>query len=210
MGRRSDHTRVELEELFVLEGRRQLAETGLARFSAREVAKRVGYSVGTLYNVFGSYDGLMLALNARTLTLWAEHLRMRLAAAGEDRIQALVCGYFEFAAANPRAWIAIYEHHMADGGPAPEPYQALAADLVGLVAAEVARALPGGSAEAVLALTRSLVATVHGHCAFALYRTFSMLGETAPADAALARVRETLAAARPGRETRPAGTAISG
>ena len=196
MGRRSDHTRIELEELFVLEGLRQLAETGLARFSAREVAKRVGYSVGTLYNVFGSYDGLMLALNARTLTLWAEHLRARLATAAEDRIQALVQGYFEFAAANPRAWIAIYEHHMADGGPAPEPYQALAADLMGVVAAEVAHALPGAAPTAVLALTRSLVATVHGHCAFALYRTFSMLGETAPADAALARVREALAAAR--------------
>ena len=196
MGRRSDHTRVELEELFVAEGRRQLAETGLARFSAREVAKRVGYSIGTLYNVFGSYDGLMLALNARTLALWAEHLRDRLAAAGDDRIRALVCGYFEFARDNPKAWIAIYEHHMADGGPAPDSYQALAADLMSVAAAEVARKLPEAGAEAVLALTRSLVATVHGHCAFALYRTFSMLGETAPADAALARVRETLEAAR--------------
>ncbi|WP_174300877.1 TetR/AcrR family transcriptional regulator [Caulobacter sp. S45] len=196
MGRRSDHTRIELEELFVAEGRRQLAETGLARFSAREVAKRVGYSIGTLYNVFGSYDGLMLALNARTLALWAQHLRDRLAAAGDDRIRALVCGYFEFARDNPKAWIAIYEHHMADGGPAPESYQALAADLMSVAAGEVARELPEAAAEAVLALTRSLVATVHGHCAFALYRTFSMLGETAPADAALARVRETLEAAK--------------
>ncbi len=195
MGRRSDHTRIELEDLFVLEGRRQLAETGLARFSAREVAKRVGYSIGTLYNVFGSYDGLMLALNARTLTLWAEHLRARLATSGEDRIKALVHGYFEFATINPKTWIAIYEHHMADGGPAPESYQALAADLMSIAAAEIARELPCAGDGAVLALTRSLVATVHGHCAFALYRTFSMLGEAAPADAALARVRETLEAA---------------
>ena len=196
MGRRSDHTRSELEALFVAEGGRQLAETGLARFSAREVAKRVGYSIGTLYNVFGSYDGLMLAINGRTLTLWAEHLRARLAEPGEDRIRALVCGYFEFATQNPKAWIAIYEHHMADGGPAPEAYQALAGELMTLAAAEVAHQVPHARPEAVLALTRSLVATVHGHCAFALYRTFSMLGETAPADAALARVREALQAAR--------------
>ena len=199
MGRRSDHTRAELEALFVTEGRRQLAETGLARFSAREVAKRIGYSIGTLYNVFGSYDGLMLALNARTLTLWAEHLRTRLGEAGEDRLKALVHGYFEFATDNPKLWIALYEHHMADGGPAPEGYQALAADLMSIAAAEVARQVPDADAEAVLALTRSLVATVHGHCAFALYRAFSMLGETAPADAALARVREAIAAARRAR-----------
>ena len=87
MGRRSDHTRGELEVLFVTEGRRLLAEVGVTRFSAREVAKKVGYSIGTLYNVFGSLDGLMLAMNARTLTLWAEHLRARLAKAGEgDRL----------------------------------------------------------------------------------------------------------------------------
>ncbi len=45
MGRRSDHTRPELEGLFVEEGLRQLSETGLQRFSAREVAKQVGYSI---------------------------------------------------------------------------------------------------------------------------------------------------------------------
>ena len=95
MGRRSDHTRGELEALLVSEGRRQLAQTGLARFSAREVAREVGYSIGTLYNVFGSYDGLMLAINARTLTLWAQDLRARLANAGEDRIATLVDMFFD-------------------------------------------------------------------------------------------------------------------
>ena len=99
MGRRSDHTRSELRELMLEEGHRQLAEVGLARFSARDVAKRIGYSVGTLYNVFGSYDELMLAINARTLSLWLTHLRTRLAESeDDDRIATLVRGYFEFAA----------------------------------------------------------------------------------------------------------------
>ena len=117
MGRRSDHTRSELEALLIDEGRRQLAAVGLARFSAREVAKQIGYSIGTLYNVFGSVDGLMLAINARTLALWAGHLRACLAVAGDDRIGALVRGYFEFATSNPRAWIAVYGE--VGGGEAP-------------------------------------------------------------------------------------------
>jgi hypothetical protein len=37
---------------------------------------------------------------------------------------------------------------------------------------------------------------VHGHCVFHLYRTFDLLGETAPVEAALARVREAIDAAR--------------
>ncbi|MGA0600273.1 TetR/AcrR family transcriptional regulator [Caulobacter sp. KR2-114] len=195
MGRRSDHTRAELQALCVDEGWRQLAEVGLARFSARDVAKRVGYSIGTLYNVFGSYDGLMLAINARTLRLWSAHLRQALAAAGDDRIGALVRGYFDFATGNPRTWIAVYEHHMADDAPAPDWYAQDVGDLMGIVAGEIAAALPHARPDTAAALARSLVATVHGHCAFAIYRTFDMLGETAPEQAALARVREALAAA---------------
>lgn len=196
MGRRSDHTRVELEALFVDEARRQLCACGLARFSARDTAKRVGYSIGTLYNVFGSLDGLLLAVNARTLQLWSAHLRARLDAAEGDRIAALVAGYFEFAAGEPLAWTALYEHHMADGGAAPEGYQALAGELMAIVGGEIARELPGADSERVQALARSLVAVVHGHCTFALHRTFSFLGGSDPQGDALARVREALAAAR--------------
>jgi len=197
MGRRSDHTRDELKELLVAEGRRQLAEIGLARFSARDVAKRVGYSVGTLYNVFGTFDGLILSINARTLTAWIAYLRGRLAAPDHgDRIATLVQGYFDFATANPKAWIAIYEHNMADGGAAPDWYLAVVADLMGIIETEIAAALPHAPHDEVASLARSLVATVHGHCTFSLYRTFNLLGETAPAGAALARVREAIAAAR--------------
>ena len=195
MGRRSDHTRSELRELMLEEGHRQLAEVGLARFSARDVAKRIGYSVGTLYNVFGSYDELMLAINARTLSLWLTHLRTRLAETDDDRIATLVRGYFEFALQHPRTWMAIYEYNLSDGRPAPEWYQAKVAELMGVVAAEIAAALPGAGPGDVAQLARSLVATVHGHCVFQLYRTFNLLGETQPVEAALARVREALAAA---------------
>jgi len=196
MGRRSDHTRDELRSLMLEAGHRQLEEVGLARFSAREVAKQVGYSVGTLYNVFGSYDELMLALNERTLRDWTRHLNAHLElSSGGDRIATLVRGYFDFAQSNPNTWIAIYDYKTSDGRPAPEWYQAAVHDLMQVVAAEIAAALPGVARETVEALARSLVATVHGHCVFALYRTFNMLGETAPVEAALARVRESLAAA---------------
>ena len=192
MGRRSDHTRSQLVTLFVEEGRRQLAEVGLARFSARDVAKRIGYSIGTLYNVFGSYDGLILAINARTLDLWTAQLRARLASSGEDRIATLVSGYFEFATQNPKAWVAIYEHHLTDDGEAPDAYKAHVAELMAVVQDELAIALPALSLPALMSLASSLVATVHGHCIFYLYRTFDLLGETAPVEAALERVREAI------------------
>lgn len=198
MGRRSDHTRAELEALIVDEGWRQLAEVGLARFSARDVAKRIGYSIGTLYNVFQSYDGLLLAINARTLALWAGDLRERLARGGPDRIASLVRGYFAFAAEHPRTWIAIYEYRVSGGGASPAWYQDLVAEIIGIAAGEIAAAVPDITPSAIRPLARSLIATVHGHCVFALFGTFDLSGDTELADAALARVREAIEAAKAG------------
>jgi len=196
MGRRSDHSREQLEELILTEGHALMAELGYARFSAREVAKRIGYSIGTIYNVFGSLDALLLAINSRTFTLWAAWLRDKLAVAGEDRIAALVAGYFDFAARNPHLWMAIYDHRLPAGVEMPDDYRRKRAGLTGIVEEEIAKVLPPETRDRAPALARSLVAVVHGHCEFALNGTFALLGEEQPEQAALARVREALVAAR--------------
>lgn len=193
MARRSDHTREELQELILVEGQRLLAEAGYSGFSAREVAKRIGYSVGTIHNVFGSHDALLTALNSRTFVLWAQALHDKLAVAGPDRIAALVEGYFDFAENNPNLWMAIYDHRLPPGAEIPEQYRTLRSGLTCIVEREVAAALPETPLPEIAALTRSLVATVHGHCAFALTGTFHLLGEENPRRAALARVTEILA-----------------
>ena len=194
MGRRSDHSREELEALVLAAGADLMAEVGMARFSAREVAKRIGYSIGTIHNVFGSYDRLVAAINTRTFGLWAAHLRARLAEAGTDRIAALVAGYFEFARANTHLWNAIYDHHLADDFALPQKDQDARAVLTEIVIGEVARALDRVPDQALATLTRSLIAIVHGHCAFAIGGAWTLMGEEAPESAALARVREALAA----------------
>ncbi len=195
MARRSDHSRAELEAMIVDEGHRHMEDVGFARFSAREVAKRIGYSVGTLYNVFSSYDRLILAINARTVGLWAAHLQERLAAAKDDRMESLVRGYFAFAHAHPRSWAAVYDHRLPAGADLPDAYAAALAGLTGIVDAEVARALPGRSPDVTRALARSLLAVVHGHCELAINGTFARLGISDPEAAAIARVREALSAA---------------
>ena len=56
MGRRSSHTAEELRELILDASTALISEGGLASLSAREVARRIGYSPGTLYNVFENLD----------------------------------------------------------------------------------------------------------------------------------------------------------
>lgn len=191
MGRRSDHNREQLEALFLDAGAAHLGEAGFARFSAREVAKRVGYSIGTLYNMFGSYDRLILAINAGTLREWTAMLRGRLDAAGADRIAALVDGYFDFAQGNMHAWMALYDHHMPAGEPLPDWFDAAFAGLIDLIEQEVATALGRPAGPETREMTGSLVAIAHGHCTFALNGTYATFGGD-PRAAALARIRQAL------------------
>lgn len=195
MGRRSDHSREELREIIISAGHRQMLEVGFSHFSAREVAKRVGYSIGTLYNVFGSYDGLILAINGRTLDLWRGHLETRLKAVedGDDRLTAAINAYFEFAIINRHAWTALYDFRLPDDIDPPDRYREKVAAIMTVVEREIAATLPTGRKTDAPALTRSLLATVHGHCFFTLNGTFRMLGEDHPLQAARERVADALA-----------------
>lgn len=192
MGRRSDHTPDQLRALLIAKGHALMAEVGYARFSGREVAKRAGYSVGTIYNVFGSLEGLLAAINTQTFLLWSQHLEHELAIGGDDRIASLVRGYFAFALENPEIWSAIYEHRLPDGKGLSESDLAGRAKLTLIVESEVAAALPETTGLDVSRYARSLIATVHGHCSYVVSGSFALLDEKDPVGSALDRVRESL------------------
>ncbi len=178
--------------MLISEGHKHMAEAGFTRFSAREVAKRVGYSIGTLYNVFGSYDHFLASVNTQTFEQWADELRTALAACQGDRIQCLVENYFHFARTNRNLWRAIYEHHVPDDFVMPDEQHMQRGKLTEIVVQEVAKALPETKKDMAPRLARSLVATVHGHCTFDLNGSFSLMGLDGAVEMALERVRESL------------------
>lgn len=195
MARRSDHGREELQALILDTGRQVMAESGYARFSAREVAKRIGYSVGTVMHVFGNVGALVMAINARTFRLWTQWLEERLEGTqGQERILVLVRGYFDFAASHRNLWSAIYEHRVPEGTAMAEDLVTERVRLTGMIAREVASVLPDANAAKTAELASSLIANVHGHCAFLLGGTFSLMGVEHPAELAATRVLETLRA----------------
>lgn len=196
MGRRSDHSRVELREIMVAEGHRQISETGYARFSAREVAKRVGYSVGMIYHVFGSYDLMLLAINGRTLDLWLDYLEARLAGETHDRLRAAINAYFEFAVLHRQAWSAVYDFRLPDDEATPPFYLEKVRALTDVIVREIAAELAPAHQDKAQPLAHSLLATVHGHCVYSFNGTFRILGESDPLAAAWQRVQEAMAAYR--------------
>ncbi len=194
MARRSDHSPVELQALLLDAGHELMVERGLANFSAREAARRASYTVGTIYHVFGSLGAYILAINTCTLTCWANELEVDLdrRRPPDDRIGALVRGYFRFAEANRNAWMAIYEFRRPPGLVLDPDGITARAQLTAIVDREVAGALHRQIDSDTRRLARSLIATVHGHAVMHLTGNFELMSELDPAGQAVSRVHESI------------------
>ena len=163
MGRRSIHTPDELREL-IIEATTEIVErNGLEGLSAREIAKRVGYSPGTLYNVFENLDDLLLIIEARLLDELGERLA-RTDASGPptERLRRLVGTYFAFTQERPKLWNLLNEHRMPAGREVPEWYQAKLENLLVPLEDALAPFMAGEDPGCQKRHARTLWASVHG------------------------------------------------
>jgi AcrR family transcriptional regulator len=169
MGRRSSHTPQQLRAL-VLDAAQEIIEAqGLAGLSAREIARRIGYSPGTIYNLFSNLDDVVLNVEARVLDALDRRLGdAQRASDGAsdgshgDRLARLARAYLAFTHEQPRLWNLLLEHHRPPGAELPPWYRQKLEALM----AQVERALapcfaPGSEAERQRA-ARALWAGVHG------------------------------------------------
>lgn len=156
--------RQRLEARMIDIAERLVAAEGLGAVQARRVAQEADCSVGTLYNVFGGLDGLILAVNMRTLA--ALGAKLQTAARGaergpiEDRLMALALAYRDFAADETSRWRALFEHRMEEGKTVPERYREDQAGLFALIETSLGAAIR--EPEARFTAARALFSAVHG------------------------------------------------
>lgn len=163
MGRRSSHTADELRELIILETTKIVEQQGLEGLSAREIAKRVGYSPGTLYNVFENLDDLLLTIEARLLDTLAERLaKTDPAGAPDERLRRLIGAYYSFTQERPKLWNLLTEHRMPAGREVPDWYQEKLENLLQPIEAALAPYLASAEPGAQRQAARTLWASVHG------------------------------------------------
>ena len=75
MGRRSVHSPEELRQLILDASQTIVERSGITGLSAREIARMIGYSPGTLYNIFENLDDILLTLQVQLQTRTVEHLK---------------------------------------------------------------------------------------------------------------------------------------
>lgn len=123
MARRADHTRDELREMMTQAGLAIIEAQGFEGFSARKIAAQVGYTVGTVYNVFGTHDDLLLSINACTLDQWFTALESAVGEKqGKDALYALALAYIAYAHGHANTWQALFRHTMSPGHEIPQWY----------------------------------------------------------------------------------------
>lgn len=134
MGRRSTHTPEQLRQL-ILDSAQAIIETnGLAGLSAREIARRIGYSPGTIYNMFQNLDDVVLHIEARVLDALDARLVTALQSGEpEDKVTRLAETYLTFTHERPKLWNLLFEHYMPPDQVVPVWYQQKLEMLMGRV-----------------------------------------------------------------------------
>jgi len=123
MGRRSAHTPDKLRELAISSACELIGADGLAGFSAREVARKIGYSPGTLYNLFDNLDDLVLHVEALMLETLDERLEGLAPYGGsDDQLRRLAMAYMRFTRERPKLWSLIAQHAVPSEAKAPTWY----------------------------------------------------------------------------------------
>lgn len=136
---------------------------GLEGLTARRIAAEIGCSVGTLYNVFGNMDSLILHLNGATLdALYDEMKKVGGTANSESTVQALTVRYLEFTRKNLILWNVIFEHSWPKDYPIPDWYHDKVRRLLMLVADALGPLFPPGDEEGRYQAATVLWSGLHG------------------------------------------------
>jgi AcrR family transcriptional regulator len=170
MARRSDHSRDELRQLALDAAQFIIEAQGLSALSARKVAGRIGYTVGTLYRVFAHLDDLITQVNTRTL---AElNATLDRAAANcrdpEGGVRAVTHAYIDFAIRDTPRWSALYEHGIEADIRLPDDYRQQIASMYGRLEGLLKTVAPQRSPADLAREARALWGGVQGVCMLAL------------------------------------------
>lgn len=139
-----------------------IAANGLRSLKVRDVAEAADCSIGSVYNEFGDFDGLILTVNRETVRALTVQL---VAVPAEDpvrQLHGLAESYLTFAAEHANLLRSLFEHRMEDDRPFPEDILLMVMQAFALMHEPMVRLLPDRDPEEVALLARMMFSAVHG------------------------------------------------
>src|SRR5262245_46168415 len=168
MGRRAEHTAAELRRMALDAARSIVSDQGLRALTTRAVAKAIGYTGGTLYQLFDSFDELVEEMNAETIDDFrARCERVDLTRGPSASLRDLAEQYEIFTREHPKLWSAIFEQKLQAGYRRKETYDASVRRMLAVVESAIAPLFRPGQERARLHDVRVLWAWLYGVSALA-------------------------------------------
>jgi AcrR family transcriptional regulator len=149
--------------VLMLETARDLiAANGLRSLKVRDVAEAADCSIGSVYNEFGDFDGLILTVNRETVQALAAQLQAVPVDDPRRQLHGLAATYLEFATQHSNLLRSLFEHRMENDRPFPEDILHMVMQAFALMHAPMARLLPDRDQTQVALLARLMFSAVHG------------------------------------------------
>jgi len=139
-----------------------IASNGLRSLKVRDVAEAADCSIGSVYNEFGDFDGLILTVNRDTVRALTDRLVAVPAENPVRQLHGLAETYLRFAADHANLLRALFEHRMEDDRPFPEDILLMVMQAFALMHQPMVRLLPDRDPEEVGLLARMMFSAVHG------------------------------------------------
>ncbi|MBB4427282.1 AcrR family transcriptional regulator [Bradyrhizobium sp. CIR48] len=139
-----------------------IATKGLRSLKVRDVAEAAGCSVGSVYNEFGDFDGVILTVNRETVQALTARLCGVPAEDPVRQLYGLAETYLEFFAEHANLLRSLFEHRMEDDRPYPDDILQMVMDAFALMHPPLVRLLPDADDVKIALLSRTLFSAVHG------------------------------------------------
>ncbi|MFL6811143.1 MAG: TetR/AcrR family transcriptional regulator [Bradyrhizobium canariense] len=139
-----------------------IATKGLKSLKVRDVADAAGCSVGSVYNEFGDFDGVILTVNRETVKALTLRLGQVPAEDPVRQLYGLAATYLEFFAEHANLLRSLFEHRMEDDRPYPDDILQMVMDAFALMHPPLVRLLPKADDVQIALLSRTLFSAVHG------------------------------------------------
>ncbi|MEM1047106.1 MAG: TetR/AcrR family transcriptional regulator [Pseudomonadota bacterium] len=173
--RKTELSHADLTERALDEAERQVREGGRQALSMRLIARAASCASGTLYNVIGDLDDIILHVNARTTEALADELD-RAAGAHADPvacIRAMAQAYVATGGSDPKLWSLLFDYQRPEGREMPDWYRAILARPIETVHREARPAFL--SDEACTDFVAQIWAALHGVVALSITDKLSIL-----------------------------------
>jgi AcrR family transcriptional regulator len=179
MARRSDHTKDELKGLILKTSIDIVKNEGFKKLTARRLAKDIGYTPGTIYNVYESMDGLYFAIKACTLKKLLEAINITSTKSKiTDNMKDMAKSYMNFAHTNRELWLMVFSQSSSHDETTPDYYKELVTEQFAPLEKMLEPLIQNNQSKDKAKAARALWATVHGICLMKETNKLSLLNNS--------------------------------